>query len=667
MPKHHEGVAPYQEEAKEPDRLVYTEDELKYRSFLIKRMMGAKQARDQEHTEFDDMDFTTYYETNAKAANSYIRPKVNEEDTRVVTGTTREKEQTIASMLLNFNFQPTITAYDENDQVVFELGDIIGDLVKKSRELEEYEQHRALMYKELLDQGTCFVEEQWVESSHVEKVLKKQDWRGGVKFKDIKWDESVVKNPGKCEVNLLSGTRVFLGNIKEFFIHKQPFLFTAERITWEQAKMLYGDWERWEHVPKRVAYFAEVPLEAGDSSYRNWTLYETEEGQVEVVKYQDTWANEYMVMLNGVMMLPPGFPLSAVSPSNEYTIAKGDSEMISRFFAYSKAFPAKTKVDQEVLDEFLKLFILKTQKSLKPPLVNNTGRVISKDVFLAGKIVSGFDPEKLKPIGDVQGVNQAEFALYELVKRIIDEKTVSPSIEGQSSSGDQTATEILKMRQSTMAKLGYALVGVIALETRLAWLRVHNIVQNWTAPVDQRVTDVQKKLKDVYRTVSIDTQLPDGRDGTRMVEFNDELAGRMSSEQMLTIDDYLSKREGRTIRKVYLSPTLLRKLKYRWHITITPVEKDSSELKRATYLKNLSDAMQIFGPQSLNMPYHKGRYATISGEDPEQFFLTEGQQSPMMGQQQPGGVQQNAIQRQVAEGVAAPNRQPSLRDLALTT
>ena len=652
-------IAPYKSSELEVEHLDYTDDEIDYRGFLIGRMVAAKNAREQEHTEFDDMDYVTYYETNAKAAYSYIKPKKNKEDTRLVTGTTREKEHTLLSTILNFNFQPNINAFDEEDRPIAELGDNMQDLVKKSREIEEYEHHRALIYKEMLDQGTCFVEENWVENPLIEKILENTDWRDGMKINKIKWSTKKAKQEGICEVNLLAGTKVFLGNIKEFFMQKQPFVFTAERITWEEVRLKYGDWERFKYVPKVVQFFGEVPTDTGDSTYRNWTLYETEEKMVEVLKYQDKWANEYMLMINGVMMLPVGFPLSAVSPSGDYLVAKGDSEPISKFFAYSKSIPAKTKVDQSVMDEMLKLFILKFQKSIKPPMANNTGRVLSRDIFLPAKIVSGIDPAKLQPIGDVQSINQAEFALFDLMKRIVDEKTVSATMSGDITRQDTTATEIMEAKRQAMLKMGYAMVGTLMLEHRLAWLRVHNILQHWTEPIDTRVTSVRKQLQDVYRTVSVNTTLENGADGLKMIEFNEQMA-MAPPEHIKNIEDLMSERMGRTVRKVYLNPKLLRKLKFKWYITINPTEKDASEIKRATFLKNISDAMAIFGPQSLNLDYLKDRFAGIIGEDPERMFV----RGAPMGMPMEGGAQPNQIQQQMAQGVVGPRRQPSVNTLA---
>ena len=79
----------------------YTDAEVEYRDYLLDRLTTARDQREEEHIQFDDMGYAEYYDTNAKAANSYLKAKENEEDTRIVTGTTQEKELTLLSAILN--------------------------------------------------------------------------------------------------------------------------------------------------------------------------------------------------------------------------------------------------------------------------------------------------------------------------------------------------------------------------------------------------------------------------------------------------------------------------------------------------------------------------------------------------------------------------------------
>lgn len=638
----------------------YTDEEKRYRAKIIRRMESMRDQREADQAEFDEMGYSTYYDTNARAANSYIPPKTNPDDTRIVTGTTHEKEITLLSAILNYNLEPNVVAFDKSDLAIDGLGKVVEDMVKKSREIEDYDGKRPLIYKEMLDQGDVFVEEAWTEHFSVEKG--KADWEKAKRMEGRKIIGKLKKLYGRCEARLLQGKMVYLGNIRQFDEREQPDIAIVSTIPYEDAAALFADWERFANVPRKVVKAA--PDATGDT-YGDWTLLESQEDMVEVVKYQSKFSNEFMIMLNGVMMLPIGFPLRSISPSGEYTVAKGSTEPISGHYAYSKSIPAKTKVDQATADEMLKLIILKTQQSFKPPMANNTKRTLSKRIWSPGTMHNDIDVSKLQPIVTPTGVTPAEFSAWQLIKKVIDEKTSAPVFSGDASQGSQTATEIMELKKQSMMKLGLAIWGVVQLEKKLTWLRIQNIIAHWTEPVDERVTDVQKGLKEsVYRTVAVDTTLENGQRGRRIVQFSPEMANNLTADQVAAEEQFISNETGVMTRKTYLHPEEFQRIKATWYVTITPTEKDSSQLERVLFTQNVRDAAAIFGPQSLNMDHLKERFAILAKEDPRRFFV-QGQvqaMGPEMAQQAvPGGGN-------VASQIMAPVRQqpqtPSLNTLA---
>ena len=642
-------IPDYEQKNEQPNPVKYTKEEAIYRSYLIGQLTQAESARNTSHTEFDDMTYLQWHEKNAKAANAYIPPKRNRTDTRIVTGTTQEKGVTLLSSLLNYNLEPNIAAFDKKDLVVAELGENMEDLVLKSRKIEKYDNKRVLIYKELLDQGTCFVEETWVEENKIEKKLS-ADFSEGVKISKMSWTEKVKKGVAKCKAGLLAGTKVFLGDMRQFHIHKQPFLFTAETVPYRTAKAIYGNWERWDYVPKKVVKTA--PIQGQATAYTDWSLQEIEQEMVEIIKYQDKWNNEYMIMINGVMMLPIKFPLSEISPSGEYTISKGVAEPISEFFPYGKSNPSKAKADQEVLDEMLKLMILKTQQSYKPAMANRTKRVLSERIFYPGSIHSDIDPNMLKPIVPPTGVTPAEFSAFELVKRLIDEKTVSAQFSGSPAQGTQTATEVLELKKQQMMKLGLLIWGVMELEQQMSWLRIQNIMENWTKPIDTKVDELKNDIVDVYRSITVESKIDGGKSGTKTIEFNPELANSMTSEQVKAEEDFLST-PNNEVRKAYINPEELTAMELTWYINIVPTEKDSSNLDRVMFTQNIKDAVELFGPQSMNLEYLRERFAILAKEDPSKFFIKGVPSQPQMAEA--GTRSGGDIGSQLAEGIQKPS------------
>lgn len=631
----------------------YEEEETLYRGELIKFIEGARDQRDGEHDEFDGMTYLEAYETNSKTGNSYIEPNVNEGDTKLSSGVTLEKTNTLLSSLLNFNFEPNISAFDDRNYEIYELGENFEALVKKSRQIENpsYNKKRSLIYKELLDQGTVFVEDVLIEWQDVEKIMEPISWAEGVKIKKT-WEKKLGKVQRELRCTLISGPNMYLGDIKQAFIEYQPYIFTRQVMSYAEAESIFRNWERWENVSRNMQSFnssSETNLK-----YHNWSLEALKKNHVEIIKYQNKWKNEFMLMINGVLMLPVGFPLSAITGGSRYSIAQGMIEPISYFFAYGKSMASKTKVDQALLTEQYKSLIMKTRKSYKPSVANNTGQILTSRMFLAGTITPNVDPNLINEIGNNEGVTQAEFNVLEFLKRVIDEKTVSSVFQGQTTEGGQTATEIMELKKQSMMKLGLPIMGIMNLEYDMAWLRLHGVLQHWTQVQDQRVNEITGKLEDVYASFTVEDTLEDGTLGKRIIKFSPE---NKTSEQIRAEEDILSRKEK--VRVTYILPEILAQVKINWYITIEPTEKNVDALERAQFSKSIVEGFQLFGQQSFSLDYIKTQWAQKNKFDKDQLFVKQQPMNPMLqaNPMEQGNSMQNPSMRSIPQEGGNINRQ----------
>lgn len=626
------------EDPKDIRKPEYSPDEYIFRKILIQRLESARDQRDNNHVEFDGMTYKEYWQSNAKASNSFLSPKINKQDVRVTSGTTHEKKNTLLSSLLNYNLQPDIEAYDKFDQFKPELGNVMEDLIKKSRRMEvpDYETKRILIYGELLDQGDVFVEDVQVEFSLPEKTLGKFS----TKLSEMQWKVGVDKVYKYCSANLICGLNVYMGNVREFFLENQPYVFIRRLIPRAEAMAMYGEWERWRNVPEKI----EKAVEDGSDAmkFNDWTLEDLESDMVEEIKYYNKWENNYMILLTGVMMLPvrrddkgrlQTFPLSSLTGKCEYPLIKGSLEPISKFFAYSKSIPAKTKVDQHLFDEMLKAIIVKTRKSYNPPIANNTGTALSTSINYPGTIHNDVDPNKIQEIGNNTGVTSSEFNTIEFIRGIIDQKSVSSVFEGNQTKGQQTAREIVELKQQSMMKLGLAILGVVNLEKGLSKLRLLNILKYWTDPIDTDTTKAKEGLKKIYRNVTVDTEFEDGTNGQRMIEFVGSEEDMPTDDQVSAEAEILGKRRNKKITKNYLNAEMLKTLDYNFYFEIVPTEKNTSALKLAQFEESISKMMTIFAPvgKMPNVEYLADRWAVMSGEDPNRVWQKQQQPQGMPG------------------------------------
>ena len=203
-----------------------------------------------------------------------------------------------------------------------------------------------------------------------------------MKIKDAKFEEKA--KPRKMEragVRLHQGKNVYLGDFWLDDYEQQGLVFTYEVMSRERAKSIYGTWDRWENVPYQVDNT--ILLDNTGQTYNTWSLLAVQQDQVGVIKIQKKFSNQYQIMLNGVMMLPCDYPLSAISPDGGVTIKHAGLERINGC-AYSKGQPAKTKVDQAVHDNFLRLMILREEQAGAPPMGYRGKRVLSSDIYTPG-------------------------------------------------------------------------------------------------------------------------------------------------------------------------------------------------------------------------------------------------------------------------------------------
>ena len=601
--------------------VIYTTEEMAIRGELITLCSQARDDRETPHPEFDDMTYSQYYDTNKRADMSYIPPKKNRVDKRIVTGYTREKDNTLLSALLSYNFNPDITVYDTEEMIFPTLGNHFEDMVKKSREIEEYYMVRPLIYRELIAQGDVFVEEIW-QSLYFPDMENTNNWQPGDKIKEAKFDAKV--KPRKMEraaVKLHQGKNVYLGSFFQDDYSKQELVYTYELLPRGVAKAVYGTWDRWDNVPDQVDNT--VVLMTQGMTYADWNLTKTTKDYVGVLKIQQKFKNRYMIMLNGVMMLPTNFPLSEVSPDGEVTIKHQVLEGIVGC-AYGKGQPSKTKVDQAVHDEFLRLMIVREEQAGAPPMGYSGKKVLSPDIYNPGKITNNLKEGALFPIlPQSTGLNTADFSMYQLIKTMIDDKTINATFAGDDTGGQKTATQVIQDKQQQLLKLGLNFDSVKSLEKNLVWARIGNLIKNYAKPVGRKANADETAIEELYRQFSMETTLADGKKGIKVFKFTDQEFPEMRDQ--MTEEDDLTEHYGKPTQMVYFNgPDFMKLLKYQWIVNIIPTQDVSDQIEGELFKGHIRDAKELFGPESINYEYAKERFAINIKEDPSRFFMEDG-------------------------------------------
>jgi len=599
----------------EPQPLTNEEQEKK--KFIVNRIHDAVSQRYYNWEEFDNMTLTGNWEFNKKMASSFNPPRKNASDVRVVSGTARNKMKSIAAAIVQLNLDSSVYSFDKNNDEDRELGMVCTQLIRKSKQIDGDEEKKLLRIYEMLEQGTCFVGEVWEPTRKVKKNIKNPETLDpSTGFKGLEY-EVEYEWEYKATRKLYSTLDVYLGNMREYEMDRQPFMFKTRIMSYDEAATIFGDWEAWKYVKKGKGNNL---YDDGSRSipYNNFNIGQLEQNQVEIIWYEDLPNNEYQIFINGVMMLPMGFPM--YWEWDGYSVCKNVLDPISKDFAYGRSFMADIRFDVEVLDEFLRMFIQKTRLSVKPPMANNTGSVLGSKVFDPGQVITGVDPDKIKQIMATNGVTAPEFNMYDLLKSTIDSNSVSPTFQGQTPQTGTTATATLTAQKQAQQQMSLTLFAISLMEEKADYMRLMDILANWTVPVGVKADTVRGVLVDKYRQIHIDDVSVNGKSGSMKVEIVDETP---SQEERLQYS-YQAKRDAMKsipVKRARIILEMLKNMKYNFFIRNNPTERESDNLKKILF-KEKADQLFAYFPNTVNIDNLQKSWAQTWEEDVNEAFTT---------------------------------------------
>ena len=621
---------------------IYTEDEGKYFTHLTNKLDKAKRINAQAYPEFKGKNRYQYFDDNEKIANTHLPEKKNDDDVVVSVGTVETKLDALLSNINNLNLGLDVLAFDQEKTPLTETAIALEDVIHDTKIQEPSdgggdEEKRISRQRELLKQGTSLVQVEWLKKFEIKKKLKgKYDG----KFRDsaVEWSEKlelVFEGPTST---LLYSPNFFPGDITKFFMEDQPFIFVVIHQNYLEAKAKYGKFENWKYVRRgKFSSSNDINENTTNTIYDNkWRLTDVKDDQVEIILYQSQPDDEMQIIINGVMMLPIGFPLSAVTPGGKYNIAKQVFRILNEQFFWGGAFVSSGSVQEisRLIDEMLKLFVLKTRRSFMPPYINTSGRVITSKVLSAGRITMGIPPQSLVPIdqNQVQGITSGEVAVFEKMQELINQNTVSEQFTGQQGKSGTTATEVVALQKQSRLVLGLTILACSLLEKKIGYLFLYLILENWFEPTGEKIEGIgeARKLVSTYRGTSREANIGNEGSGIRKVILqNGELpdAREIRKEELA-----YEKENGKPLRKIYLDPVKFKKAKILWYIEVVPKEKESSALLKLLFKEQINDVLSFMQLGSRpNMDALEEEFARVWGKSRNKLFMQSNVGANMAG------------------------------------
>ncbi len=608
----------------------YSTEEAQYRSKIMNELMIDYMIREQSHMELDDKTYSEYYLINRQQDMAYNPPRANNSDSRLVSGITHEKDNTILSILDDMNFQPRVVIHDKDDQELSDAAAVLTARLKKVLLREKFEEKQSDFCRVNISQGNVFVEEKPYLDQY--KVYKIPVGNTSDPSK-LKWNTVVKKHSTGCKSKLVPNTAVFMPNLLEKDIHLQDHIWVVMHVPEVLVAKFYKDFPRWGSVPK---YSTRLIPQNVDGIWGDYYIQQPQDKYMEVAMYQSETRNEYNVLLNSTMMYPPGFPLTYYSPSGKYTIVKGDNEPIP-FFAYGKSVPSKTEVKEETQNELMRLMVYKMRQASKPPVGNNSDKVLPANIWDPGIVTPDISKEEISILTPNAGITVADFSFYKLISESIADSSVGAALEGQDNTQNITLGQFDDQKKENLKKLGLSIDNTVKFLKELWWLKLFNEAQ-YLFQKETVYDHETQELKEAYDDFMVDETGTDGIQMKTKVKFVDDNTGR--TPQSVFDEEELSGNNSRTYyaRPEYLKE-LVSNLKDKIHIEVVAEPEGHDRNLLAVLFNLLTQYANLRGGTipNLNYEYIDKIIGQSSGFEWDKLFTKAepGPMTPMIG---PDGV-----------------------------
>ena len=648
------------DEVKDGVEMIYSIKDQEYITHLQQRLEDAKALKSQPWPQFGGKNYYEWYDENNDVANTVI---LSDKDKNGVkksrAGSIENKMKAIISTIMGLNLFAEVFAFNKSNKRELALGTAMEDIIKDTQERDGadgcgWKDKFIKAMHALLGQGTTFIQEEWKTSFCKRKRLK-EDYKG--EFKGFKgYDEFLELDESRPESTILHGKNVLLGSMNVPYMEQQPYVVVVKYLDYSVAKTVFGKFENWQYVVKGTQPISNGLSLNGQGSTiynNNWRLTDVEKNNTEILFYEDQPNNEFQIIINGVLMLPIGFPLSEYSADGKYSISKSMCDVFDEYFPYGKPFVRDGSVKHlsDVLDMLLGLFTMKVMKSAMTPYVNTSGKVISNNVLTPGHIAMGFQPDELTPIGvEGQGVTAGEFKMFDLLNGLVENSTMPNLFSGGQTRSGTTATEVAAMQQQANKALIRIITASALMVQRMSEKRLWNILAHWFDPTGKMVilNDNDERVeKNRYRNLNKDANIEgEGFGERRTILTDEELPSSGEIRELEKLDEADS---GFPVKRTYIRADKMKVAQRKWYVVVNAAPKESSATNKAEFREMLNNILTLVQMGSKpNQPEIEEKFADMYRTKRSKIF--EKAQAP---QQQQGAEAGQQIQTPEQNGAAS--------------
>jgi len=588
-----------------------------YRDFAIADLIRKQTYEEFDYRSLEDVIFDGQLRYNENKPSKNSDPS-DAWKSDIVRPYTRNKIRAIISQVTQVVLYPDIVAQNDKDEEDRDMSEVMKDIVEYILESDNYSEKFVDLVTDMVTTPGVFVYQNY---SLVKRKIKDIMASGDYEIKEV-----VDELYSGFKLLVVPTEDIYIGNIYEPVLQKQPFLVWSRIIDYTEAEAKYGHLDDFKFVEggKRTGY-----------DFDKDTFFNVEDEQlagrlvVEEIYYNRS-ADLEIVLVNGVMVHgDPERPLQR--KDKQYPFAFGGYERISSRFFYYKSLVENLKGIQDELDTMHRMVIDGTYLQIMPPLGVYGENTLDNTVFIPGSVHDLGADTQVSPIN--AGINlNAGISMLQKLEQEGAEVSAGELASGLPVPGDKTKFEIGLVQQNATIKLGLFGKRISFMVRDIGRLIVNCATQHMPFTEIMELTGGEIQIK--FSNILLKDRNVDGRAMNRRIEFSDDFP--ISEEGLKDYEYDLLKKttkyeNGNLIQtsSIYMvNPEAFRRMKYLVKVEPDFISKDlDAQKKIAFYREAVRD--QYANKQELFRNFVKAFYP---GEE-DRFVLKA---EDVQNTQQPG-------------------------------
>ena len=570
---------PAKERATLPQPQFEPDERQKARLIEFARGMDtADTIRHQSYEEFNHLSLMQVTNRDRKKFNNYIPAQSQDPDEAWKANTmrpvSRNKVISIAAHTTSSLLFPQVFAQNGNDDEDKDAALVMRDLTLWANEQSDYaEKFVKGTVKALVDPAMIMFEGYANVSRKVKEIQADGSWTEKTIVDDL---YSGFQN------TLIPVEELYITNIYESNIQKQPEIYWRRIITFDEAYAKYKDSPQWNYVQPGIKYFY-----AGDED-GFYELYDESisEGMVEEVIAFNRTADLQVPLINGMPMTDVDRPIQR--DDKMYPFAKTGYEYFGGTdFFYYKSLVDKLSSDQKVIDTLYNIVLDASFLQVMPPSIVMGDDELSSSVVIPGGVTTLDENSKFQQV-DMKSNLNAGLAVMQKVEASLSESSTAPLQAGQGSEGTPaTAFEISRQEANAKTVLGLFGKMIVSWVEDFGLLRSNTILQHMTVAESVEIVGGETRLR--FRNFLV----PAGEEGQKAKKIEFALDVPEDEEEALAMSfDLLEQqaKKGVTISRV--NPAAFRRRKYLFKVKADFMPAQSEVVKKALNLEAYDRAIK---------------------------------------------------------------------------